>query len=142
MKPIMKHYSIRTANNETMTGSAIVTEPNPATIHLHINPNTFIRVDQLPQYDLDSFIDPSYEEYAPYGDDPGDPDMMDFLTAEAADEINRETDLWLEEEKEKFAATIQQQLRSENAIASWTEINIVWSERSAHYEPLDFSFLY
>lgn len=142
MKEILKHYTIRNAHNEHMTVSAIITELNPATIHLHINPNLFIHTDQLPQYDLEGFIDPSYEEYAPYGDDPGDPDMMDFLTAEAADEINRETDLWLEEEKEKFATTIQQQLRNENAIASWTEINIVWSEKSAHYEPLDFSFFY
>lgn len=135
MKAIMKHYTFFNTNNEQMTSPGIITDSQPFFIHLHINPNEFVHREQLP-YEMRDFIDRSYEKHE------DDSEMMDYLTNEAAYEINRATDMWLDEERAEFAARIHQQLRAEREIEDWTEINIIWTEKSAHYEPSDFRDLY
>jgi len=135
MKATLKHYTILNTNNEEIATPGIITESQPFVIHLHINPNEFVHCEQLP-YEMRDFIDRSYEKYEE------DSEMMEYLTNEAAYEINRATDMWLDEEKAEFTARIHQQLRDERLIEDWTGINIIWTEKSAHYEPTDFRDLY
>lgn len=140
MKATMKHYTIRNASNEQIITPGIATESQPFLIHLHINPNEFVSIDQLPEFEMEEFIDSSYTEYVDC-EDQGDRDVLNYLLDEAVEKINTETDLWLEEERDEFAARIQQQLRTENAIEDWTRINIVWTEKASHYDRSDFYFL-